>query len=53
MNKYDYLIVNDTVEDSVKEVHGIIQSEHFRTVRNEEAIKKIQEELKVFAKGDN
>ncbi|MBQ1901369.1 MAG: guanylate kinase [Lachnospiraceae bacterium] len=52
MNKYDYLIVNDTVEDSVKEVHGIIESEHYRTSRNEEAINKIQEELKVFAKGD-
>lgn len=53
MNKYDYLIVNDTIEDSVKEVHGIIQSEHYRTIRNTKAIAKIQTELQVFAKGEN
>ena len=53
MDQYDYLIVNDTIEDSVEEVHGIIQSEHYRTSRNKEAIAKIQDELKVFAKGEN
>ena len=52
MDKYDYLIINDVLEDSVKKVHNIIQSEHARTARNVDSIAKMQEELKVFSKGE-
>lgn len=52
MTEYDYLIINDVVEDSVKKVHDIIQSEHNRINRNCDAIHNMQEELKVFAKGE-
>ena len=52
MEQYDYLIVNDVLENSVKEVHDVIQSEHFRTVRNKAAITKMQNELTIFSKGE-
>ena len=52
MEQYDYLIVNDVLENSVKEVHDIIQSEHFRTVRNKSAIAQMQNELTIFSKGE-
>lgn len=52
MEKYDYLIINDRIEDSVEEVHNIIQSEHFHTFRNQEAIRRMQGELEEFAKGE-
>ena len=46
MPRYDYLIINDVLENAVDEVHHIIQSEHFATFRNREAMAKIQEQLK-------
>ena len=52
MDKYDYLIINDILEDSVNKVHTIIQSEHARTIRNTDSIAKMQQELKVFSKGE-
>ena len=52
MNNYDYLIINDVLEDSVNKVHNIIQCEHARTVRNNDSIKKMQEELKEYSKGE-
>jgi guanylate kinase len=52
MEKYDYLIVNDVLENSVREVHEIIQCEHFRTARNKSAIQEMQKELTIFSKGE-
>ena len=48
MPRYDYLVVNDILEESVRQVHEIIQSEHYRVDRNHFTIKKIQEDLKKF-----
>lgn len=48
MTVYDYLVVNDDLEQSVKNVHSIISSEHYRTTRNVETIETIQKELKKF-----
>lgn len=42
MEKYDYLVVNDKLEDCVEEMHGIIQSEHFKASRNNEFINTIK-----------
>lgn len=42
---YDYLVVNDDLEECVKEVHSIIQSERCRVSRNEEFINKMRREL--------
>ncbi|MCR4612327.1 MAG: guanylate kinase [Lachnospiraceae bacterium] len=52
MDKYDYLIINDVLEDSVNKVHNIIQGEHARTIRNTDSIAKMQKELMVFSKGE-
>ena len=46
--KYDYLVVNDDIDESVEETHAIIQSEHFRVGRNEEFVKALQEDMKKF-----
>lgn len=50
MEKYDYLVVNDKLEDCVEEMHGIIQSEHFKASRNNEFINTIKKELTRFAR---
>mgnify|MGYP000158636913 FL=1 len=52
MDKYDYIVVNDQVEDCVHCLHQIILSERCKVHCNEELIKTIQEEARVFAKGD-
>lgn len=49
---YDYLIINDTLAESVEEVHQIIRSERRRMRRNLEAIETIKNELKEFVKGE-
>ena len=53
MEQYDYIIVNDVLEDAVKSVHNIIQSEKKRALRNSEFIHRIQDELQAFSKGEN
>ena len=52
MDKYDYLIVNDSLEKAVDQVHNIIQAEHYRVERNRSAIKEMQEELKIFERSN-
>lgn len=49
---YDYFVINDVLEDCVKDVHTIIQSEHARVFRNQELIDTIKNELKEFSKGE-
>jgi guanylate kinase len=52
MEQYDYIIVNDVLEDAVNSVHNIIQSEKKRSLRNSEFITRIQGELQAFSKGE-
>lgn len=44
MENYEYLLINDKLEDCVEQLHQIIQGEHFRTSRNQEFIKQIKNE---------
>ena len=46
MENYDYLIINDTLEECVEQMHSVIQAEHLRCSRNTNFIEKIQKELK-------
>lgn len=46
MDAYDYLIVNDKLDECVEEMHAIIQGEHHRSFRNKDFMKKIKEDLK-------
>lgn len=52
IDKYDYLIINDVLDECVVTMHEIIQNEHVRTFRNKEFIKNMREELKGFSKGE-
>lgn len=53
MVKYDYLIVNDQVEDAVERVNTIIKAEHLSVNRSADLINNIQEDMIQFTKGDN
>ena len=46
MDEYDYLVINDDLEECVDTVHNIIRAEHRRTNRNLEFATQIKKELK-------
>lgn len=50
IESYDYLLVNDVVENCVDELHEIILSERRRAERNGEFIRTIQKESREFFK---
>ena len=50
LEEYDYLVVNDVLEEAVREVHEIIQNEHYRVVRNADKIREMRNELKGFTR---
>ena len=52
MSAYDYLVVNDELDDCVEEMHSIIQGEHHRSSRNVNFMNEIKEELEEL-KGEN
>lgn len=52
MSGYDYVLINDDLDQCVKELHAIIQSEHSAAVRNQLFINKISDELKGLMKGE-
>ena len=45
IEQYDYLVINDVLEDAVEEVHQIIRGEHHRSTRNTGFMEKIKEDL--------
>ena len=47
MPSYDYLIINDKLEQAIQDVHQIIQTEHMRVACNEELIHSFKEEAKI------
>lgn len=46
MEQYDYILVNDVLEDCVEKMHELIQSQHQKTERNLEFISAMKEGLK-------
>ncbi len=48
---YDYIVVNDILEDCVKELHSLVDAARKSPVRRKAFIKEIREELKEFSKG--
>ena len=52
IEKYDNILVNDDLEESVKELHSIIQASHISSFRNIDFIKEIREDIKVFSEGE-
>lgn len=49
MERYDYIVINDRLDECVTHVHEIIQSQHARSSRMEEFIRQIKSEVKSFA----
>lgn len=52
MKSYDYIIVNDELEEAVNRVHSVISNAHFKTDHCMELISTMKSELTQFAKGD-
>lgn len=52
IEKYDNILVNDDLEESVKELQSIIQASHNSSFRNIDFIKEIREDIKVFSEGE-
>lgn len=52
MERYDYLLINDELEQCAEEMHQVIQSQHHKVSENLSLIQQIGNELKVFMKGE-
>ena len=50
--QYDYMIINDDLEQSVEEVHYLIDSQHNKISRNLDFVEQVREELITFSKGE-
>lgn len=48
IEEYDYIVVNDKLEDCVKEMHGLIMAAHETPLRNLDFINKVRKELEAF-----
>ena len=52
LEQYDYIVVNDDLDEYEKRLHGILQAAHYTPARNAEFIHTLREELKGFMKGE-
>ena len=52
MERYDYLIINDSIDDCTEVVHSVIQNEHHRMNRNKTTIETVKNDLKMYSKGE-
>lgn len=52
IDKYDYIIINDEVEESVRRLHSLIEAARFTPGRNEEFIRGMKEDLEMLWKGE-
>lgn len=50
MKDYDYILINDVLEESVEKVNQCIQNYHYKTTNCMELIEKMETELAAFAK---
>lgn len=49
---YDYLVINDVLEECTKEIHEIVQMTKYQPARNAEFIENFRTELKEMSKGE-
>ncbi|MBQ4293235.1 MAG: guanylate kinase [Lachnospiraceae bacterium] len=52
IEKYDYLVINDSLEECIEEVHEILLAERRKTKRQTERIRELVNGMKVFAEGE-
>lgn len=48
---YDYIVINDDLEECVRQIHSMVQNAHYTSDRQEALIEEIREGLKQFSKG--
>ena len=48
MESYDYILINETVDKAVEELHNLIQSQHMKASHNKELVLKMKKELKAI-----
>lgn len=48
---YDYIVVNDDLEECVRQIHSMVQNARYTPARQETLIKEIRGELSGFSKG--
>ncbi|MBD5455432.1 MAG: guanylate kinase [Lachnospiraceae bacterium] len=49
IENYDFIVINDKLDECVQEMHGLIAAAHETPARNQELISKMRKELEVFA----
>lgn len=49
MDRYDYIVLNDTVDECADRLHGLIQSQHMRVSANLELMARMKKELAELA----
>ncbi len=52
MERYDYLFINDDLEECVGALHHTVQSSHYASFRKKEAIEDIKRQFKEFLEGE-
>lgn len=51
MDSYDYLVINDDLEQAIENVHSIIENEHLRINNNQTFINELKQQLGYQEKG--
>ena len=51
MDAYDYILVNDKLEDAVEALHQIVRTEHIKANRNNKLIAETKNDLKQYVNG--
>ena len=52
VENYNYIVINDKVDDCGEAIHSIVKIEKRKSVNNMSVIKNIKEELKAYEKGE-
>lgn len=52
IENYDYLVVNDNLEECVENVHHMIQSAGWKMSRRESDVERLRKEISKFSKGE-
>lgn len=52
MTEYDYILINDEIEECVDNMHRIIQSQHDTVGNRQDFIRQITKEVAEFKKGE-
>lgn len=52
MKAYDYIVINDNLEDAVEQIHSIIQNQHCIVNNRKDFIEAMEMDLKQFLKGE-